>query len=84
MTVKYSRKSLKFMSRLDNKAVGRIRAAIAGLTAELPKGDIKPMQGCADGSFRLRLGNWRVIYRFDHEEQVLFIIEIGNRGDIYK
>lgn len=84
MTVKYSKKALKFMSRLDSKSVSRIRSAVAGLTAEPPKGDIKAMQGCGNGSFRLRLGDWRIIYRVDHGEQALFIIEIGNRGDIYK
>lgn len=84
MRVKYSKKSLKFMSRLDSKTVSRIRSAVAGLTEEPPKGDIQPMQGCGDGSMRLRVGSWRVIYRVDPAERTLLIVEIGNRGDIYK
>lgn len=84
MTVRYSKKSLRFMSRLDGRAVSRIRSAVAGLTEEPPKGDIRPMQGCSNGSMRLRVGSWRIIYRFDPEDKVLLITEIGNRGDIYK
>ena len=86
MKIKYSKSALKFLSRLDRASVERIRKAIAGLIMIPPEGDIKLMQGYDDGRKRLRVGAWRVIYRIDTENQieVLFIIDIGNRGDIYK
>lgn len=43
--IKYSKDSLKFLSKLDKKSVLRIRDAIVGLTHKPPLGDIKPMQG---------------------------------------
>ena len=86
MEVRYSRDALKFMAKLDRKSVDRIRAAVDGLTKAPPEGDIKPMQGYDDGRKRLRVGGWRVIYKYgsEGELEVLFIIDIGNRGDIYK
>lgn len=44
------------------------------------------MQGYTDNRKRLRVGSWRIIYKYGAEAQVeiLFIIDIGNRGDIYK
>ena len=86
MIVQYSKSSLKFLGKLDRKSVDRIREAIDGLTRTPPEGDIKPMQGYTDGRKRLRVGSWRVIYRADTDNrvEVLFIIDIGNRGDIYK
>jgi mRNA interferase RelE/StbE len=86
MIFKYSRDSLKFLSKLDKKSVGRIREAISGLTLAPPIGDIKPMQGYSDNRKRLRVGSWRIIYRYGtgSEIEILFIIDIGNRGDIYK
>ena len=44
------------------------------------------MQGLQDGTMRLRVGGWRVIYRYTEENklEVLLVLEIGNRGDIYK
>lgn len=86
MVIRYSKKSLKFLSKLDNRSVTRIKKAISGLTLVPPKGDIKPMQGYTDGRLRLRVGDWRVLYRYsaDGGLEILFIIEIGNRGDIYK
>lgn len=84
--IKYSKDALKFLSKLDKKSVTRIRDGIAGLTATPPVGDIKLMQGYTDGRKRLRIGSWRVIYRQVSEllVEVIYVIDIGNRGDIYK
>ena len=86
VVIRYSKKSLKFLSKLDDRSVTRIRTAINGLLSVPPEGDIKPMQGYNDGRKRLRVGHWRVVYRYDQEGaiEILLIIEIGNRGDIYK
>lgn len=86
MKIRYSKASLKFLQKLDKKSVSRIREGIQKLTLEPPEGDIKIMVGYSDGRKRLRIGSWRVIFRYenDFEITVLVIIDIGNRGDIYK
>lgn len=86
MVIKYSKDALKFLSRLDQKSVARIRDAIHGLTLDPTVGDIKAMQGYHDNRKRLRVGPWRIIYKHgvDREVEILFILDIGNRGDIYK
>lgn len=86
MVIRYSKSALKFLNKLDNKSVARIRAAIQDLTLIPPKGDIKVMQGYDDNRKRLRVGSWRIIYRYgvEREIEILFIIDVGNRGDIYK
>lgn len=57
-----------------------------GLTQKPPKGDIRPMQGYKDGRYRLRVGKYRVIYRYaqDGKVEILIVMEIGGHGDIYK
>ena len=84
--IRYSKDALKFLSKLDKKSVERIRAAVEGLACRPPVGDIKPMQGYNDGRKRLRVGSWRIIYRQDREGtlEIILVIDIGNRGDIYK
>lgn len=86
MTIRYSKTAIKFLKTLDKKSVERIRNAINGLTQNPPVGDIKVMQGYDDSRKRLRVGSWRVIYKYgqDGEIDILFVIDIGNRGDIYK
>lgn len=83
--IKYSKDALKFLSKLDKKSVIRIREAINGLKQTPPIGDIKTMQGYDDRK-RLRVGSWRVIYSLENDGsiKIIYVINIGNRGDIYK
>lgn len=73
----YSKKAAKFLKKQDVPTRKRLVTAISKLPQE---GDIKKLQG-ADG-YRLRVGDFRVI--FDVNGIIIDIIEIGNRGQIYK
>lgn len=86
MKIRYSRNALKFLSKLDKKSIERIRIAINGLLKTPAEGDVKVMQGYSDNRKRLRVGSWRIIFKYDSDSglEILFIIDIGNRGDIYK
>jgi len=42
---------------------------------------VKKLKG-RDG-YRLRVGDWRVVYDIEAGKLVLIVIEIGPRGDIY-
>ncbi len=86
MEIHYKKKAAKAINEMNKATKNRIKEAIIGLTISPPKGDIKPMQGYKDGRFRLRVGNYRIIYKYDSKGivEILVIMEIGTRGDIYK
>jgi mRNA-degrading endonuclease RelE of RelBE toxin-antitoxin system len=63
---------------MDAREKQHIRKGIESL----PGGDVKPMEGYADGSMRLRIGKFRVI--FTAENDAIIIRNVGSRGDIYK
>lgn len=86
MEIRYSKAATKAIEALDRPTKQRIRAGILGLTQKPPQGDIRPMQGYSDGRLRLRIGKYRVIYKYGLEMQleILYIIDVGSRGDIYK
>ncbi len=46
-------------------------------------GDIRPLKG-RKGQFRLRIGTYRVIFEINHNQIVIYILSIDNRGDVYK
>ncbi len=85
MKIVYTKDSLKFLAKVDKSTVARIKSAIEGLAQTPPLGDIKPLEGYKDGRMRLRVGKYRIVFRYSKTEiEVLIIIDIGSRGDIYK
>ncbi len=69
----------KFIDKLPKNEKIRIVKAIE----ELPDGkDIKCLKG-HEGLYRLRVGDYRIIYTVDNGEFIIIIIDAGNRGQIY-
>ena len=86
MEIRYSKAAVKAINAMDKATKDRIRNGIIGLTQKPPIGDIKAMQGSQDDRYRLRIGKYRIIYKYTLENklEILHIIDIGSRGDIYK
>lgn len=86
MRIEYSRKAVKYINSLDRPTKQRIKTAIEGLTETPPRGDIKMLQGFSDGRKRLRVGKYRIIYNYlpDGKIEILYILNVDSRGDIYK
>ena len=73
------KKAKKFIDKLPMPTKKRIIEAIN----LLPYGsDIKQMKG-HDDLFRLRVGDYRIIYTVDIGELIVYVIGAGNRGQIY-
>ena len=76
MKIQYSKQAVKFLSRQDSATQGRIIHAIN----KLPNGDVVKLQGRP--GYRLRVGSFRIL--FDRVGNVIYIMEIDNRGQVYK
>tara|TARA_B100000989_G_scaffold285326_1_gene252927 strand:- start:413 stop:694 length:282 start_codon:yes stop_codon:yes gene_type:complete len=62
----------------------RIKAAIEERLATDPLRFGKPLQYSWKGHRRLRVGDWRIIYRVNNNKKVVTIVMIRHRRDIYK
>ena len=71
--------ALKFISKQPPKEKNRIMQSIGNL----PNGDTIKMSGKYN-LFRLRVGSYRIIYSIEADKLIIRVIEVGNRGDIYK
>lgn len=81
--VEWSRDALKDIRKLDKSLVTRITRAIK-VFAEEGRGDVKHLVD-ADGVYRLRVGDWRVLFRLAHGEiHIMLIQSVLPRGDAYK
>lgn len=73
------KKAKKFIDKLHQNDKKRIVKAIESL----PDGeDIKKIKG-HDELLRLRVGSYRIIYTVDHGKLTVYVIDAGNRGEIY-
>ena len=72
----------KFIVKLSKPEKERVLKAIY----KLPEGnDIKQMRGNkSKGMYRLRVGDYRIIYTVDNGRLIVCVVDAGNRGDIYK
>jgi len=79
MQVTFTPGALRQWTKLDASVRKRIRAKIDAF-AESGSGDVKKLQG--RGGSRLRVGDFRVI--FYTEDQIMVIVAVGDRRDIYE
>jgi mRNA interferase RelE/StbE len=71
----------KYLGRLSAVDRNRIGDAIDGLEKDPLEGDIRPYEG-NPGILRLRVGNFRVIFRFEKNNTIL-VSHIEPRGQAY-
>jgi len=76
MRITLSKQAIKSLTRLDVTTKQRIKQAIRSI----PQGDIKPLKG-ASGTYRLRVGNWRILFSYLVDE--VYIRHIAPRGGVY-
>lgn len=76
MQIKFMRQPVKFIRKQDAPTRKRLINAINAL----PYGDIKKLKG--RNGYRLRVGDFRVI--FDSDGNIILVIRIDSRGQIYK
>ena len=83
MEIRYSKKALKYLLKLQPKLRDRIRNTIRKIADGNTQGqNIVVMQDV--DAFRVRTGDYRVVYEINDDELVLIVIKIGARGDVYK
>ena len=81
--IEYSKQSIRVLRKMPTNTAMLIRSKIA-LLAQNPFSapGVKKLAG-RDG-YRLRVGNWRVLYLLDGQRLLVLITEIGPRGGIYQ
>jgi mRNA interferase RelE/StbE len=74
----------KAIARLPANWRKRIVAKIKEVAADpyAPNNNLTKLQG-RDAAYRLRVGDWRVIYELYDDRLVMVILEVGPRGGIY-
>ena len=76
------KKAEKYLKKLSSNEQKRIIQALKLLIQDPNQVDIKQLQGRLE--YRLRVGNFRILYRKDEQNLTYVITKIKSRGDVYK
>jgi mRNA interferase RelE/StbE len=78
---KEAAKSLNKLPRNVAKTIyEKIKVIAANPYAEHP--NAKKLQG--RDAYRLRVGDWRVIYEIQNEQFVILVLKVASRGEVYR
>lgn len=81
--IRLSRRAAKALAKLERRDQQRIRAAI-----ELLSDDPRPPTCVAlageDSVYRVRVGDFRILYEIVDEVLVVHVVGIGHRRDVYR
>ncbi len=84
-SVDYLEEALKELAELDKPMQKLIKEKITKL-AENPdnlKNNIKALKGEHKGKYRLRVGDYRVVYKIENNILLILIVRIGHRKEVY-
>lgn len=83
-SIEYTREAHKVLAKLPRNLRALMEAKIDAVAADpyAQHNNVTRMQGRPE--FRLRVHDWRVIYRVLDDRVVLLVIKIGGRGQVYE
>ena len=82
VNIEWTQESIKDLEKLDNPIAQRILRRLAWFSNNFQRIVPEPLTGEFKGTFKLRIGNWRVVYTV--EAKTIVIQFIGHRREIYK
>lgn len=72
----------KELKNLPDKELKKIIEKISSLRVNPRPAGCKKLSG--DDKYRIRIGNYRVLYSIEDEILVIFIVKVGYRKDVYE
>jgi mRNA interferase RelE/StbE len=81
--VKFTKGARKMFRKLSQELQDRIQPKIDDLAIEPRPNGVKKLEG-EENSYRIRVGDYRVIYDIFDDILVVNVVEVGHRNKVYK
>ncbi|MEA3281646.1 MAG: type II toxin-antitoxin system RelE/ParE family toxin [Euryarchaeota archaeon] len=82
MKIEFGTRALKFLSKVEKVSKERIFKRIKELCEDPFPSDVKKLKGEKD-VYRIRIGDFRVLYRTIPEDEVILIFRVDKRSRVY-
>lgn len=81
--IEITRDALKTLAKLDKPIRRRLQTAIDRLAEDPRPSGVTALKGLSD-YLRIRVGDYRVIYRVEDGRLVVVVVAVGHRREIYE
>lgn len=84
LEIKLDRQAQKFLIKCEKNLFERILTKLEDLKINPIPHDSKRVQGYNTPTFRIRIGDYRVLYRINSEEKRIVVVKIDKRDSVYE
>lgn len=81
--IEFSATAVRQLRKLDGRARRRVQAAVELLAQEPRPAGAKKLVG-GNGEWRVRTGDYRIVYEIDDGVLVVLVLAVGHRREIYR
>jgi mRNA interferase RelE/StbE len=81
--VQIDRAAVKFIKNQTPKIKRQLFNKIKSLEVNPRPDNVEPIKG-AKGLFRIRTGNYRIVYKILDEKLLVLVVRVNDRKDVYK
>ncbi|HLA87642.1 MAG TPA: type II toxin-antitoxin system RelE/ParE family toxin [Anaerolineales bacterium] len=81
--IEWKNSAYKELQKLPRQMITRIIAAVAGLSNDPYPSGVKKLIG-SERSYRIRVGDYRVIYEIIENKLIIEIVRVRHRKDVYR
>ena len=82
--VNWEQDASEALDKLDTKVVERVMVRVYWLAANLDRIKPEALKGRFKGYFKLKAGDYRIVYAIDQAHRLIIIHDIGHRSGVYK
>jgi mRNA interferase RelE/StbE len=81
--IQWKRSAKKELKKLDKQVILKILQAVESLVEDPWQSGRKKLVG-SDSIYRIRVGNYRIIYSIESSVLTIQIIKVGHRKEVYR
>jgi len=81
--IEYSKDIEKDLSRLPKTEIKKILTKILSLANNPRPSGVKALQGNLKGLYRIRSGDYRIVYQIYDSKLLILIVRVAQRGQVY-
>ena len=83
-TIIFAKRAYRTLRKIPRNTSGLIREKLEQIAADpyAQHNNVTKLQNRP--GYRLRIGDWRVIYEVQDDKLIVLVLKIGTRGDVYR